>query len=160
DLWSAVNSALQLRGQDTGDNLARVMVNSTVGLLGLVDVASDLQVQRHSANFGLTLGRWGVQPGPYLVLPVLGPSTVRDSLALPVDWQGNVVNHLDDAAVRNEMTLLNLIGKRASYLDAGEMLEQAALDKYSFVRDAFLQRRRNQVYDGNPPDEEEEPGAP
>lgn len=157
DVWSTVNNALQLRGQDTGDSLARVMVNSTVGLLGLVDVASALNVERHTANFGLTLGRWGMPPGPYLVLPLLGPSTLRDTAALSVDWQGNVLNTVDDRATRNGMTAANVINLRASYLNAGSIVEGAALDKYSFMREAYLQRRRSQVFDGDPP-EEDAPG--
>lgn len=157
DVWSIVNNALQLRRQDTGDSIARVMVNSTVGLLGLVDVASDLNVERHTANFGLTLGRWGMQPGPYLVLPLLGPSTLRDTAALSVDWQGNVVNTVDDSATRNGLTATNIINLRATYLNAGSIVDGAALDKYSFMREAYLQRRRSQVFDGDPP-EEEAPG--
>lgn len=154
DVWSIVNNALQLRGQDTGDSIARVMVNSTVGLLGLFDVASDLNVERHTANFGLTLGRWGMQPGPYLVLPLLGPSTLRDTAALSVDWQGNVVNTVDDSATRNGLTATNIINLRATYLNAGSIVDGAALDKYSFMREAYLQRRRSQVFDGDPPEEE------
>jgi len=157
DVWSIVNNALQLRGQDTGDSIARVMVNSTVGLLGLVDVASDLNVERHSANFGLTLGRWGMQSGPYLVLPLLGPSTLRDTAALSVDWQGNVLNTVDDSATRNGLTATNIVNLRATYLSAGSIVDGAALDKYSFMREAYLQRRRSQVFDGDPP-EEEAPG--
>lgn len=157
DVWSIVNNALQLRGQDTGDSIARVMVNSTVGLLGLVDLASDLNVERHSANFGLTLGRWGMQSGPYLVLPLLGPSTLRDTAALSVDWQGNVLNTVDDSATRNGLTATNIVNLRATYLSAGSIVDGAALDKYSFMREAYLQRRRSQVFDGDPP-EEEAPG--
>ncbi|MCF8168617.1 MAG: VacJ family lipoprotein [Rhodoferax sp.] len=155
DAWSVVNNALQLRGQETGDSLARVLVNSTVGLLGLVDVASDLNLERHTANFGLTLGRWGVGPGPFVVLPLLGPSTLRDTAALPLDLRGDLVNSIDDTASRNGATVLNVVSQRARYLSAGALVEEAALDKYSFIRDAFLQRRRNLVYDGNPPEEEE-----
>lgn len=154
DVWSVVNNALQLRGQDTGDSIARVMVNTTVGLLGFVDVASDLNVERHTASFGLTLGRWGVQPGPYLVLPLLGPSTLRELAALPVDWQGRPLNAVDDTATRNGLTATNLLNVRATYLGAGDIVDGAALDKYSFMREAYLQRRRSQVYDGDPPEEE------
>ena len=85
DLWSAVNSALQFKGANAADNFTRFMVNSSVGVFGVFDVASDLNIDRHREDFGQTLGRWGVPPGPYLVLPLLGPSTLRDTLALPVD---------------------------------------------------------------------------
>lgn len=157
DVWSAVNNALQLRGQDTGDSIGRVMINTTIGLGGLVDVASDLNVERHPANFGLTLGRWGVGAGPYVVLPFLGSYTLRDAAALPVESRGYLVNHVNDEPTRNGLIVLDAVNTRAQYLKAGQVVEEAALDKYSFIRDAYLQRRRNQVYDGNPPEEDVEP---
>lgn len=157
DLWSGVNNALQLRGLDTADSFGRVVINTTMGLGGLLDVASEMGMERHPANFGLTLGRWGVGSGPFVVIPFLGSSTLRDTAAMALDIGGNLVNHVDDVPRRDLLTLLNLIDTRANYLKAGEVVEEAALDKYSFTRDAFLQRRRNQVYDGNPPDEEEAP---
>lgn len=157
DVWSAVNNALQLRGQDTGDSIGRVMINTTIGVGGLVDVASDLNIERHPANFGLTLGRWGVGAGPYIVVPFLGSYTLRDAAALPVESQGYLVNHLSDEPTRNGLIVLDVVNTRAQYLKAGQVVEEAALDKYSFMRDAYLQRRRNQVYDGNPPDEDTEP---
>lgn len=154
DMWSVVNNALALRPRETGDSIGRVMVNTTVGLLGLIDVASDLGIERHTADFGLTLARWGVGSGPYVVLPVLGPSTLRDTAGWPVDNWGNPINQIGDEPTRNGMTVVKLVDKRAQLLGAGDVLEGAALDKYSFLRDAYLQRRRNQVYDGNPPDDE------
>jgi len=154
DMWSVVNNALQARGGDTVDSLGRVLINTTVGLGGLIDVASEVNIERHPANFGLTLGRWGVGPGPFVVIPFLGSSTLRDTVALSVDIPANPVRRVEDDATRNGLTLLNLIDTRATYLKAGEVVEDAALDKYSFTRDAFLQRRRNQVYDGNPPDDD------
>lgn len=157
DVWSVVNNALQLRGQDTGDSLGRVMVNSTVGIAGLVDVASELNIERHTADFGLTLGRWGVGAGPYVVIPFLGPYTLREVAALPLDRQGNLVNHVNDVPTRDGLVILNVVDTRASYLSAGDVVEGAALDKYTFMRDAYLQRQRNRVYDGNPPEEEAEP---
>ena len=157
DLWSGVNNALQLRGLDTADSFGRVLVNTTMGLGGVLDVASVMNLERHPANFGLTLGRWGVGAGPFVVIPFLGSSTLRDTAAMSIDIGGNPVRRIDDDATRNGLTLLNLVDTRAAYLKAGEVVEEAALDKYSFTRDAFLQRRRNQVYDGNPPDEEAAP---
>lgn len=154
DVWSLVNNALQLRGQDTADSFGRVIVNTTMGLGGLLDVAGEMGMERHSANFGLTLGRWGVGPGPFVVLPFWGSSTLRDTLAMPLDIKGNLVNSVQDVPTRDALTILNAIDTRATYLKAGEVVDGAALDKYSFTRDAFLQRRRNQVYDGNPPDED------
>ncbi len=154
DLWSGVNNALQLRGQDTADSFGRVLINTTMGLGGVLDVASEMNMERHPANFGLTLGRWGVGPGPFVVLPFLGSSTLRDTVALSVDIPANPVRRVEDDATRNGLTVLNLVDTRATYLKAGEVVEGAALDKYSFTRDAFLQRRRNLVYDGNPPEED------
>jgi phospholipid-binding lipoprotein MlaA len=156
DVWSIVNNALQLRGRDTGDSIGRVMVNSTVGVVGLIDVASELNIERHTADFGLTLGRWGVGAGPYVVLPLLGPSTMRSVVALPVDWKGNLVNQVTDDATRYGLVGLNLVDTRAKYLQAGSVVEEAALDQYSFIRDSYLQRQRNRVYDGNPPEEDTE----
>ena len=162
DLWSGVNNALQFRALDTADSFGRVVVNTTMGFGGLLDVASEMGMERHPANFGLTLGRWGVGAGPFVVLPFLGSSTLRDTAALSVEFQGNLVRNINDDSTRNALTILNLVDTRASFLKAGEVVEEAALDKYSFTRDAFLQRRRNQVYDGNPPDEESapDPSAP
>lgn len=155
DVWSAVNNALQGRAKDTGDSVGRVMLNSTIGLLGLVDVASDLGVERHSANFGLTLGRWGMGPGPYVVLPLWGPSTLRDTAGLPVDMYASpLAAAVPDPPSRNGFIVLDAVDTRARLLGAVDVLDGAALDKYSFVRDAYLQRRRNQVYDGNPPEED------
>ena len=154
DMWSAVNNGLQLRGQEMGDSIGRVMINTTIGIVGLVDVASELNIERHPADFGLTLGRWGVRPGPFVMLPVLGPFTLREVAALPLDWQGNPVNNISDDPTRYGLTVLNLVDTRATYLKAGEVVDGAALDKYSFMRDAYLQRQRNRQYDGNPPDED------
>lgn len=155
DAWSVVNNALAGRRIETGDSLGRVMLNSTIGVLGFIDVASSLNVERHNADFGLTLGRWGVPPGPYVVLPILGPSTLREVAALPVDMQGNAVTHVNDEGIRTGLTGLKAINLRAKYLGAGNVVDGAALDKYSFFRDSYLQRQRNIQYDGNPPDEDE-----
>lgn len=155
DAWSAVNSALQLKGEAAGNNLVRFGVNTFLGLGGVLDIASEMRIERHTEDFGQTLGHWGVGAGPYLVLPLLGPSTVRDTAALPVDAQGNLVSGVNDVATRNSVTALNLLDRRSRLLDATKLLDQVALDPYTFTRDAHLQRRRNSVYDGNPPDEDE-----
>ncbi len=157
DVWSTANNLLQGRGADAADSAKRVAVNTTVGLLGAFDVASRIDIDKHPANFGLTLGRWGVGTGPYLVLPLLGPSTLRDLAGMPVDRQGNLITYVQDEGTRTGATALNLINLRATYLEAGNVVDGAALDKYSFVRDAYLQRLRNKVYDGNPPEEAEDP---
>ena len=164
DAWSFVNNVLQLKGEAAGDSLARVITNTMLGLGGLVDFATPLNIERHREDFGQTLGYWGVPSGPYLVLPILGPSTVRDTAALPADIGiGNAVSYINNDAVRYGLTGLRLIDTRASLLRAGDLLNEAALDKYSFQRDVFLQARRSLVYDGDEPPEESAPspaGAP
>lgn len=154
DAWSAVNSALQLKGEAAGNNLVRFGVNTFLGLGGVLDIASEMRIERHTEDFGQTLGYWGVGPGAYVVLPLLGPSTVRDTAALPVDAQGNLVSGISDVPTRNSATALSLLDRRSRLLAASDLLDQVALDPYTFTRDAFLQRRRNSVYDGNPPDED------
>lgn len=154
DFWSAINNGLQLRGRDMGDNLGRFMVNTTIGLGGVIDVASDLNIERHPGNFGLTLGRWGVRPGPYVVLPLLGSYTLREVVAIPVDQQGNLVSQIPDEGTRTGLTVLNAVDTRAKYLRAGDVVDGAALDRYTFTRDAYFQRQRNQEYDGNPPEDD------
>lgn len=152
DAWSFVNSALQGKLRHALDNFFRFGVNSTMGLFGILDVASEMQIERHSEDFGQTLGTWGVGSGPYLVLPFFGPSTFRDAVALPVDSNGDFVSHVDDIATRNGLRLLNVIDTRAAFLGLSSSLDEVAFDKYSFTRDAFLQRRRNAIYDGDPPE--------
>jgi phospholipid-binding lipoprotein MlaA len=161
DVWSVVNNAAALKGKATSDSLGRVMVNSTVGILGLIDVASDLDIEKHPADFGLTLGRWGIRPGPYVVLPILGPFTLREIVALPVDYYGNLTNHIDDKSTREVLTVVNAIDVREGYLKAGEVIDAAALDAYSFTRDSYFQRQRYREYDGDVPESPEiAPEAP
>lgn len=152
DAWSAVNAALQARPREAAENGMRFGLNSTLGLVGLLDVASEMGLERTTLDFGQTLGRWGVPDGPYLMLPLLGPSTLRDTVALPVDAQGDALGSVGHMPTRNEMQLLRLVDKRAGLLRAGEMLQDAALDPYSFVRDSYLQRRQSQI--GRQPPEE------
>jgi phospholipid-binding lipoprotein MlaA len=153
DIWSFVNNALQFKGQAAGDSLARFGINTFFGMGGIFDVASDLSLEKHSRDFGQTLGYWGVAPGPYLVLPLLGPSSLRDTVALPVDMAGDLVSQVAHIPTRNSAKVIRIIDNRSELLRAGDMLDEIALDKYSFIRDAYLQRRRNAIYDGNPPEE-------
>lgn len=153
DAWTTVNGVLQLKGQVAGESFTRFWVNTFMGLGGLLDVASEMQIPRHNEDFGQTLGYWGVGAGPYVVLPLLGPSTVRDTAALPVDFKGNLVSQVDDVSVRNSLTATRVVHVRASLLKQEELLGAAALDKYTFLRDAYLQHRRSLVFDGNPPEE-------
>ena len=141
DIWSFVNNVLQLRGEAAASTFMRVNVNTFLGLGGVLDIASELGIDRYKQDFGLTLGRWGVGTGPYLVLPILGPSTVRDTFALPVDIKGNVVSYVDPVSARNSLYALRIVDTRANLLRAGSVLDSAALDKYSFTRDVFLQVR-------------------
>jgi phospholipid-binding lipoprotein MlaA len=153
DAWSFVNNVLQLKGEASADSFFRVAVNTFFGLGGVLDVASEMKIRRHSEDFGQTLGYWGVGPGPYVVLPLLGPSTMRDSVALPVEFRGNIVSQTDNIPVRNTLLATRIVQIRANLLKAGDLVDEAALDNYTFVRDGFLQRRRNAVFDGEPPDE-------
>ena len=153
DIWSFVNNALQFKGQAAGDSLARFGINTFIGMGGVFDVASDLSIEKHARDFGHTLGYWGVAPGPYLVLPLLGPSSLRDTVALPVDMAGDLVSQVLHIPTRNSAKVIRIIDNRSELLRAGDMLDEIALDKYSFIRDAYLQRRRNAIYDGNPPEE-------
>jgi phospholipid-binding lipoprotein MlaA len=156
DAWSFVNNALQADVEGSLHSFWRVAVNTTLGLGGILDPATEMRLERHRKDFGLTLGRWGVPSGPYLVLPVLGPSTLRDTAALPVDYWVNpfTVGQIADVPVRNSLYVLRGVDIRAQLLDATGLLDQAALDPYSFMRDAWLQKRRNDVYNGNPPPED------
>lgn len=152
DVWTAVNNLLQGKVEDGMSDVARVSLNSTFGLLGVLDVASDAGLPKHREDFGQTLGKWGGEPGPYVVLPVLGSSTVRDTLALPVDFMADPWGHKHPVDVRNIGRGLRVLDARAGALGAGELIEEAAIDKYEFVRDAYLQRRASQVNDNGSSD--------
>jgi len=154
DMWSTVNNLLQLKPANTAESLGRVIVNTVFGIYGIFDVATYIKLERHPEDFGQTLGYWGVPNGPYLVLPLFGPSTLRDGASLPVDFAVSPTKLIADIPTRNEVFALRLVSKRAELLKSGSMLEEASIDKYSFTRDAYLQYRRSQIYDGNPPDEE------
>ena len=153
DMWSTVNNLLQLKPLNTVESLGRVVVNTVFGIYGIFDVATYIKLERHPEDFGQTLGYWGVPNGPYLVLPLFGPSTLRDGASLPVDFAVSPSQYISDIPTRNQVFVLRLVSKRAELLKSGNMLEEASIDKYSFTRDAYLQYRRSQIYDGNPPDE-------
>lgn len=152
DAWSFVNNALQGKTTFALHSFWRVVVNTTIGLGGILDPASEMHLERHRQDFGSTLGYWGVGTGPYLVLPILGPSTLRDTAGLPVDFYGSPAYNLGSVQTRNRLTVLRLVDTRARLLGVTDLLDQAALDPYSFTRDAYFQRRLNQIYDGNPPE--------
>lgn len=142
DVWSFVNNVLQLKPKESAETLMRVAMNTFFGFGGVLDLATELRLEKHKEDFGRTLGHWGVATGPYVVLPVLGSSTLRDTLAMPVNNKGDLVTRIDDVETRNTLFALRVVDLRASFLNAGDLLDGAALDKYSFARDAYLQRRR------------------
>lgn len=147
DLGNIANNLLQLRITDATQDVMRVAMNSVFGVAGLIDVASLAGLPKHHQDFGLTLARWGVPSGPYLVLPVFGPSSFRDGVGRAVDVRFNLLNYIEPAA-RNPMYIAQFISARSDLLGATDLLQQAALDKYSFVRDAYVQQRRALTYHG------------
>jgi phospholipid-binding lipoprotein MlaA len=151
DISNGLNNLLQGKVVDGLSDLGRFGFNSIVGIFGLWDVATPLGLERHQEDFGQTLGVWGVPPGPYFIIPLFGPSTARDAPARYVDPQYGYYRAIDQLWVRNTLYGLDIVRTRADLLKAGKILDDAALDPYSFMRDAYLQRRRNLVYDGKPP---------
>jgi phospholipid-binding lipoprotein MlaA len=145
DAWTFVNSVLQLRPQKAAESLTRVGVNTFFGFGGVFDLASELSIPRHVEDLGRTLGRWGVPSGPYVVLPLFGPSTVRDALTFPLETAYDPVSHIDPSGTRYGVTGLRLINSRSKFLRLGNLLDEASLDKYSFTRDAFLAKRNADV---------------
>ncbi|HEY8855912.1 MAG TPA: VacJ family lipoprotein [Rugosibacter sp.] len=155
DVFVGVNNLLQGKLTEGASDFGRVAVNSTVGLLGVLDVASHIGLEKHDEDFGQTFGRWGVGSGAYVVVPLFGPRTVRDTAGLVLDVAADPVGNLGDVPTRNTLEAVRLINERADLLPADKVIEEAALDKYSYVRDAYLQRRRSLIYDSNAPREDE-----
>ena len=156
DLWTGFNNLLQGKGKAAASDTARFFVNSTLGFLGFADVATEMGLEKHNEDFGQTLGWWGVPSGPYFVIPLLGPSTIRDAASRPVDTYGQPYMWQDGHdALKWSLWAVDKVHTRASLLDAEGALNDAALDKYTLMRDGWLARRRNQVYDGDPPDEDD-----
>ncbi len=148
DPWSGVNLLLQGRVKEGLSDFARFGTNTTVGLLGVLDVATGWGMPRHGDGFGDTLRAWGVGGGAYLVLPLMGASDLRGAAAFPVNSLASLTGQVNDVAVRNTMTAVSLVDKRAGLLGVTRMVDEAALDKYLFVRDAWLQRRAQREDDG------------
>jgi phospholipid-binding lipoprotein MlaA len=151
DVWSAANHLLQGKVHTGLDMGMRVLTNTVFGLGGLLDPATEMGLVRRSEDFGQTLGRWGVGPGPYLVLPLLGPSTLRDGSSLIVDRQFSASTLAKSDHAGYAVTSIEVINLRAGLLDTTQLLDAVALDRYSFLRQAYLSRRLDQVYDGAPP---------
>lgn len=151
DLWIGANGALQGKVGDAGVDLSRLLINSTLGIFGLFDVASELGLEKHEEDFGQTLAVWGVADGGYLFWPVVGPRTLRDTAGFAVDSYVDPVWRVRPISARNSMLALRFVDIWAGLLPADKVVEEAALDKYAYIRDAYLQRRRNQIFDGRPP---------
>jgi phospholipid-binding lipoprotein MlaA len=162
---TAINNALQGKPEESVSDVGRFLVNTTFGLAGCFDPATDLGLARHREDFGQTLGVWGFGPGPFVMLPVLGPSSVRDAVGiLAVEPFLDLNFYIDYPGVEYSILALRIVNERAELLPADRLISEAALDKYSFIRDGYLQRRRSLVYDGNPPrepepEDEDEPDA-
>ena len=151
DVATAVNNLLQGKPEDAANDVGRVLLNSTLGIFGLIDIATPGGLEKHDEDFGQTLGKWGVGSGPFLVLPLMGPSTLRDGPARFVDSYAGYYRYVHHIRTRNTAFGVEIIDLRAHLLGASDTLDTAALDKYQFVRDAYMQRRLYQVHDGKVP---------
>jgi phospholipid-binding lipoprotein MlaA len=160
DGWSAVNNVLQGKFEPALRDTVRFSFNSVFGIFGVLDIAGEMGLEHQYEDFGQTLGRWGAGAGAYIVWPLLGPSTVRDSLALPLDRAATPALLFNDGGTQAGVTTLQIVNTRAELLNASRVLDEIALDKYSFMRDAYLARRRSLVYDGDPPEQEREDDVP
>jgi phospholipid-binding lipoprotein MlaA len=161
DVTTAVNDLLQGKMGAAVTDVGRVIVNSTIGILGVFDVASRVGLQKHNEDFGQTLGVWGVANGPYLILPLLGPSTVRDAGGLVVDYFTDPQMYIFTHTPENYAAAgVRLVSVRANLLESEKIFDAAATDRYAFLRDAYLQRRRNLIHDGNPPPSAPDNAAP
>lgn len=163
DVWIGANNLMQGKGEDAANDFSRVMINSTLGVFGLFDIASEAGIPKHNEDFGQTLGKWGVGSGSYVVLPFFGPSTMRDAVALPLDLYTDPWGHVYPVRYRNAGIAVRVVHKRATLLDAEKLVKGAALDRYAFIRDAYLQRRQSLINDngmtGDLPQYEEEDGT-
>lgn len=151
DSWTAINNLLQGKGGDALSDVGRVLVNSTIGIGGAFDVASEMGLTKHSEEFGQTLGKWGVPDGPYFYWPIIGPRTTRDTFGWMVDTYYDPVWRVDNIPLRNSLVSVRYIDLRASVLPTDKVIEEAAFDKYSYIRDAYLQHRLSEIFDGDPP---------
>lgn len=151
DISVVLNDLLQFKLGQTGRDAGRLLVNTTAGLGGLVDVASALDMPKHSEDLDQTLGAWGVPSGPYLVLPLIGPSTPRGAFGIAGDTMSNPVNWVTPAAIPYGAGTLKTVDFRADLLSTDKIVEQASVDRYEFIRNAYFQKRTYDIYDGNPP---------
>jgi phospholipid-binding lipoprotein MlaA len=151
DVIVTANDLLQLKFNQAASDGSRFLFNSTFGVFGLLEVTSRLE--KHDEDFGQTLGYWGIGNGPYLVLPLLGPSTLRDGVGLYVDGRPSKLRRVSHMRSRNQLYITKAISRRAELLEQEKVLDEAVIDRYAFIRDAYLLRRQSQVHDGNPPRE-------
>lgn len=154
DVNTGINNLLQGKFKHAMSDTGRVLVNTTMGFAGIFDIASKMNLEKHNEDFGQTLGKWGIGSGPYLVVPVLGPSSVRDRIGYAFDSVMNPVNYVKDDEVRLALVVAGVLETRATLLDATDILDQAALDSYAFQRDAYLQKREFDVNDGEDEDDD------
>jgi phospholipid-binding lipoprotein MlaA len=154
DVTSFVNNILQFKMSRAGSDLGRIFMNSTVGILGFFDVATNAGLPSYKEDFGQTLGYWGVPRGAYFMLPILGPSTLRDTVGVGGDLVTDPLFSIPTGRIYWGIVTLRAVDYRSDRLEAGDILKDAALDPYVFLRDAYLQQRENLVYDGNPPESE------
>ena len=153
DVWTGINNLLQGKGGDGGTDAARVLVNTTVGIFGVFDIASEMGLEKHDEDLGQTFAVWGASSGPYFVVPFFGPNTIRSTVALPFDLRGNSAWRPEDIAARNSLSALRIVHVRATLLGADRAVDEGSLDRYGYIRDFYLQQRRYEIYDGNPPRE-------
>ena len=156
DLFSFINGMLQNKPEKAGNDLGRVITNTGFGLLGLIDIASDAGIPKGNEDFGQTFGYWGIPQGPYLFIPVLGPTTVRDGTGWIIRAYTTPVGYIPDVPTRNILWGIGFLDARASALQAESLVDQASLDRYTFIRRSYLQRRQYLVYDGAPPPPKED----
>ena len=145
DVWSVANNVLQFKPQEAAETFLRVGFNTLFGFAGIVDIATELRLPKNRQDFGQTLGVWGVNPGPYVVLPILGPSSVRDTVGTAVDVNVDLVGNLRDVPLRNSLQAVRAVDRRAELLETTDALDQAALDRYTFARDVYLKRRATSI---------------
>jgi phospholipid-binding lipoprotein MlaA len=157
DAWSSANSFMQGKLEPGFRGVIRVSMNTVFGLGGVFDIASEAGIDRLDEDFGQTLGVWGIGPGPYVVWPLIGPSTLRDSFAFPIDFNMTPALAFHNGDVKYALTAWQIVNRRANLLGASRLLDDIALDPYTFMRDGYLQRRRSLIYDGDPPDEADPP---
>jgi phospholipid-binding lipoprotein MlaA len=161
DLFTGINNVLEGRGDQAGDDFGRVLLNSTIGMLGVFDLASMAGINKDKKDFGITFGKWGAPPGPYFFVPLWGPTTLRDGTGTVVRFFLSPIGYINEVAVRNTIYGVGYLDARAQALSAESVLDTAALDRYRFLRNAYLKNRRYQIYEGKPPpDEDEDAAAP